>query len=29
VLRNLKEWDHIALDENRQGDGSRRLRKRR
>jgi len=29
VLRNLKEWDHIGLDEKRQSDDSRRLRKRR
>ena len=29
VLRNLKEWDHIAIDEKRQADASRRLRKRR
>ncbi|HEU4419580.1 MAG TPA: hypothetical protein VFT55_11620, partial [Planctomycetota bacterium] len=29
VLRNLKEWDHIAIDESRKGDDNRRLRKRR
>ena len=29
VLRNLKEWDHIALDEKRESETSRRLRKHR
>ena len=29
VLRTLKEWDHIAVDEKRQGDDRRQQRKRR